>query len=354
VVGLVEGGLALHPGGAQRRPFLFVEVVMMPFSRAACTRQLRLKALGHEILISLDNSYIAEILTDVFASRYFASNGREPEFRFYCSTQCASNWDMAMDCEDAVFVCRSSKNTPLTFDRFLWTPTTLTMNGSFGAGDDYISPSVDATLELFASQFQHQFLEKILYLEPALRLIHCASLACNGCGVLLLGATKGGKSTLTLASVLDGMQFLSDDFSTIDIKRGLIYPFPRALRLRKAGCDLIPEFASLCVGATKDVRGETRFYMHPENIRQDALGNLVRISHIVRLSGFSDRPEISPATPTSIAVDCMKADCFDHGRQALDLMWQWAGLADGVTCLDLKVGSPGATARLLRSFLKRP
>ncbi len=326
---------------------------MMPFSRAGCTRQLRLKVFGHEILLSLDNSRIADILSDVFASRYFAPEGEEPEFRFYCSTQCGAGWDMAMDCAGSILVCRASGDAPLTFDRFLWTPTTVELKGSFGPDDNYASPSVDTTLELFATEFQRRFLETVLHSEPSMRLIHSASLAFNGFGVLLLGTSKGGKSTLTLASVIEGMQFLSDDFSTIDIKQGLLFPFPRALRLRKASCDLIPEFASLCVGSTVDVRGETRYYMHPENIRQDALGDLVRISHIVRLSGFADQPEISPATPSSIAVDCMKADCFDHGRRALDLIWLWASVADDVECVDLKVGSPMATARRLRSFLEQ-
>ena len=325
---------------------------MMPFSRAECTRQLRLKAFGYELLLLFDNFRIAEILTDVFASRYFAPSGKEPELIFYCSTQCAAGWDMAMDCAGAVFVCRAAGNTPLTFDRFLWTPAAVTLKGTFSANENY-APSEDTRLELFATQFQHRFLEKVLSLEPSMRLIHSASVAHNGCGVLLLGSTRGGKSTLTLASVLDGMQFLSDDFSTVDIEGGLIHPFPRALRLRRASCDLIPEFASLCAGTTVDVRGETRFYMHPETIRPDALEGPVRVSHIVRLNSFSNLPEISQANPASIAVDCMKADIFDHGQKALDLMWQWAGLADSVTCLDLKVGSPEATARLLRSFLEQ-
>ncbi|MGO9313827.1 MAG: hypothetical protein ACLQDI_13945 [Syntrophobacteraceae bacterium] len=325
---------------------------MMPFSREGCAHQLRLRALGHEILLLLDNSHIAEILTDVFASRYFATSGAKPELRFYCSTRCSAGWDLAMDCAGAIFVCRATGEKPLTFERFLWTPSTVKGVGTFSANERF-ADCVDTTLELFASQFQHRFLEKLLSLEPSMRLIHTASIAHNGRGVLLLGATNGGKSTLSLAGVLVGMQFLSDDFSTIDIERGLVHPFPRALRLRKASCHLIPEFASMSVGTTVDVRGETRFYMHPENIRPDALGGSVRISHIIRLNSFSDRPEISPANPASIAVDCMKADIFDHGNQALDLMWQWAGLADGVTCLDLKVGSPMATAQLLRSFLEQ-
>ena len=326
---------------------------MLPFSRAGCKHQLRLKAFGHEILLLIDNLRIAEILTGVFASRYFAPGGQEPEFRFYCSTQCTAGWDMAMDCAGSIFVCRASGNTALTFDRFLWAPAAVTVEGTFSANENY-APSLDTTLELFATQFQHRFLEKLLSLKPSMRLIHSASLACNGCGVLLLGSTRGGKSTLALAGVLEGMQFLSDDFSTIDIERSLIHPFPRALRLRKASCDLIPEFTSLCAGTTVDVRGETRFYMHPETIRPDALeSGPVRISHIFRLASFSDQPEISPASAASIAVDCMKADVFDHGRKALDLMWQWAGLADGVTCLDLKVGSPAETARLLRLFLEQ-
>ncbi len=327
---------------------------MMPFSRAGCSHQLRLKVFGHEILLSLDNLRIAEILSDVFGSRYFAPDGKEPEFRFYCSTQCGAGWDLAMDCAGNIFVFRASGNIPVTYNRFLWTPAHLTPKGFFGPEDNYESVSEDTKLELFATQFQHLFLEELLYPQPSIRLVHCASLACNGFGILLPGATKGGKSTLTLASFLDGMQFLSDDLSVIDIKRGIVYPFPRALRLRKASCDLIPEFASLSVGTTLDARGETRFYMHPENTRQDALGNPVSISHIVRLSGFSDRPWITPAPPASIALDCMKADYLDRGHRALDLMWQWAGLADSVTCLDLKVGSPAATVRLLRSLLEQP
>ena len=101
---------------------LFIEVAMMPFSRTGCAHQLRLKAFGREILLLLDNPHIADILTDVFASRYFAASGGEPELRFYCSTQCSAGWDLAMDCAGAIFVCRATGEKPLTFERFLWTP----------------------------------------------------------------------------------------------------------------------------------------------------------------------------------------------------------------------------------------
>jgi hypothetical protein len=326
---------------------------MTPFSRAGCTYQLRLNAFGREVLLSSDNSRIAEILTDVFASQYFApKSSKEPEFTFYCSTKCINGWDFGMDCAGAVFLCRASGKKDLSFERFLWTPTDFTYKGIFEANDDY-SSLVDTTMELFATQFQHRFLERVLSQEPSMRLIHSASIACHGRGALLIANTKGGKSTLTLASVLDGMQFLSDDFSTIDIKQGLVYPFPRPLCLRKASCNLIPEFDSLCFGTTVDVRGETRFCMHPETIRPNALGDSSRISHIIRLNSFSDRPEISPAPPASIAVDCMKADVFDHGHEALDLIWQWSGLTDSATCLDLKAGDPATTAKLLRSVLEQ-
>ena len=68
-------------------------------------------------------------------------------------------------------------------------------------------------------------------------LFHGAALSTSaGQGVILAGDAGLGKSSLTLALLQRGWGFLSDDVAAVDRTAGLLYPFPRPLGQRFAGC----------------------------------------------------------------------------------------------------------------------
>jgi hypothetical protein len=62
--------------------------------------------------------------------------------------------------------------------------------------------------------------------------IHGAALAWQGRGVVILGDSGFGKTTLTIELVKRGLTFLSDEFATIQRRTRLLTPFPRNLGIR--------------------------------------------------------------------------------------------------------------------------
>jgi hypothetical protein len=324
---------------------------MEPFSKESCHHRLRLSLLGHQVEMASDTLEITRILQNAFASRHLFPQAGNPDVTFYCSTQCSSPWTMAFSLRKSTLICIPSKNRPYTYDVFKWAGGEVIPTGHFSFHNS-TDLSVEPTEpEMFAAYFQRRVVDTLMAEAHGLRMIHGGALMNNGKGILLLGPSKRGKSTLTLACVLAGMHFLSDDHIPFDLSNRVMHPFPRLLRLRQGTCDMLPEFRSLCTDTEIDPAGEMRYFLHPEDLRDDALGEPVRLTHVVRLLGFSDRPEIAPARPSDLALACADADFYADAGKKLDLIWTWGSVVNDLTCLDLKVGHPMATAEMLKAYL---
>jgi len=324
-----------------------------PFLFEECTHHIWLTLLGHQVLLAVDSPRVAEILAEAFSSSFFAPASDEPTMTFFCRTECEGPWDMVMKFPDITFVSRSSRRRSHTHDLFRWSEGQIFPVGHFSYKNSNDLSSNPTRSEIFAAYFQRRVLDAVLKNNSPLRLIHGGSLAHHGSGVLLLAQSKGGKSTLVLASVLARMQFLSDDHTPVDLRQGLLYPFPRALRLRQGSCDMIPEFLGFSSGRELDPTGETRYYIHPEIVRDHALGKPTKLTHIVKMNGFSKQAKVGPANPADMAIYCAGADFFPEPHKSLSLVWQWGDLIEGAKCASLQVGHPLETAELLRIFLEK-
>jgi hypothetical protein len=63
-------------------------------------------------------------------------------------------------------------------------------------------------------------------------LLHAGTLGWQGDGIMLSGLTQHGKTTLTLALVQAGLDFLSDEFAALSRSDGLLQPLPRQVSIR--------------------------------------------------------------------------------------------------------------------------
>jgi hypothetical protein len=91
-----------------------------------------------------------------------------------------------------------------------------------------------------SNEFLHGLIFNSLY--PQVRshyLLHAAALTFQKKGILLIAESGYGKTTLALALVKQGFQFLSDEIGALGLKDGLIYPFPRGLHIRKASLNIL-------------------------------------------------------------------------------------------------------------------
>ena len=66
-----------------------------------------------------------------------------------------------------------------------------------------------------------------------LYFVHSAVLAFGSIGLMLVGTNKSGKSTTTWGLLHHGFRYLSEDLGAIDPRTLEVYPYPRALWLRR-------------------------------------------------------------------------------------------------------------------------
>lgn len=331
-------------------PTCFASPNMKRPSLDDCPHRLALTLLGRHVTLATNSFRIHQILSDTYASRVFAPDQTGQRIPFMCQYRPADGVEAAFWTPRAGYLASRSPDDPSVFSLARVEAGTVLDAGTFGAEDRAADVNDETTLELFAIHFQRRVLDHLLREQPWVRLVHAGAVVRDGVGVLILAPTKGGKTTLSVAATIAGMQFMSDDLSAVDLDRGMILPFTRATRLRKGTLETEPEFASLPASTVVDLRGETRYYVHPEDVRDDALGRETPLTHVMRIVGFGRTPSFFPVGAGMMAGQLVEADCFATGRDALALMWQWGAIMDGMECADLVAGPPMDTARLLLEY----
>jgi hypothetical protein len=297
-----------------------------------CPFTLSLTLLERPVLLATDSPRIAEILGEVFGDASFAPTAAEPAAEFRCCTGVNAPWVVAFADPDGVALAAPSGEGS-RFELHDVVGGNLRPAGCFSFDEAQLSPTRDTVLELFATHLQRSVLRWLLRDDADLRLVHAGCLSWRDRGVLVLADSFGGKSTLTLAAVMAGLGFLSDDLSAVDMAARELLPFPRAIRLRQSALELVPAFADLCHRTTVDTRGDTRYYVRPDDIRPGAVGGRVPLTHIV----------------TTAAL--LYGDCFATGDIGPRLMWRWAEVLQTVRCARLMAGPPELTAALLQHWL---
>jgi hypothetical protein len=88
-------------------------------------------------------------------------------------------------------------------------------------------PGLDPTAQVY-----RWLLDTVMDRVGSHALLHAAALVEPSGGGLLLSAPSGhGKSSLALELVSRGYGFLGDDYAPLDLERGLVHPYPRAVGL---------------------------------------------------------------------------------------------------------------------------
>jgi hypothetical protein len=105
-----------------------------------------------------------------------------------------------------------------------------------------IYPDSNCSQEALQRNISNWGLVGILHQRKNLNF-HAAAVAWKGQGMMILGDSGAGKSSLTAALVLNGARFISDDIVVIDFKdrKPWIRPLENQLALRKGTIDQLPK-----------------------------------------------------------------------------------------------------------------
>ena len=119
-------------------------------------------------------------------------------------------------------------------------------------------------------------------------LLHSGSLAINGSGIILPGSSKAGKSSLTMALLLRGFGYFSDELTAISTMSGELAAFPKPLSCRDPSLfpDLLTREEIWFGPRMLDYRtnGHSKspvWFAHPEDIRQESVSEPVPVSFMI-------------------------------------------------------------------------
>jgi hypothetical protein len=218
--------------------------------------------------------------------------------------------------------------------------------------------------KLIPPEFLAEYLVGItLGAQPWTLPIHGASLQMGGAGVMLVGASRAGKTTTSLHLASRGHALLGDEIALIRLATGEVVPFRRTVNVRGGphGCELA---AALGRSAAANGSSTNASWTGPHRITELFPGRHagpVPLRAAFFLGGFADQPSLEPFQLSLDRGDVLGwittpeiAYCswgLATARRAFRLVVLKQVLSR-IPCWLLKLGRPLATAELIERTME--
>jgi hypothetical protein len=97
-------------------------------------------------------------------------------------------------------------------------------------------------------------------------LLHAGAVARDGRVVMLPASPESGKSSLVIALLEAGFEYLSDELGAIDPLTGRVHPFPKRISVTEASLELFPGLAERLADRVGLSTGLVKRYLRPEDL----------------------------------------------------------------------------------------
>lgn len=198
-------------------------------------------------------------------------------------------------------------------------------------------------------------------LQPDVVLLHAGSVGIRGRGILLIGNTGTGKTTLSTALAARGHEFLGDEIAAIHGRRRELLPFRQAVRVRTGPRSRAVE-ERLAGERLRFVPGEEgRVLARIGELFPSAAARRLPLGAAFVLRGFAERPAVGPFVPRRDDMELLKTLGSammvlatwgeSPGRRLLKFLSIVDALAQ-MRCYVLDSGAPDATADLVERIVE--
>lgn len=183
--------------------------------------------------------------------------------------------------------------------------------------------------------------------------VHAATLAHDGCGMMLAAKAGSGKSTLAAALLARGWSYLSDEFALIEPVTLRAHPFPKALCIKSGSFDVL-EGLGLPLWRrghyVKVLKGRVG-YLSPHRCNAAVETEGVPIRHVI-LPEYVEgaAPSLHPISRAEAAFALMGI-AFNRDAFGPDAVKMLSNVVRGATCFRLRSGAIEPTCELLESVL---
>lgn len=214
---------------------------------------------------------------------------------------------------------------------------------------DGISCCVVADLRRHETSMASRLNRLVLDHEPELPHVHGAVVERDGHGVLLLGATGSGKSTLTAELLRRGWRYLTDEMTAVEPDARVLRPYPRPLSLKRGSWDLFPELA---IDSPTAHRRMDRMEIPIERLGARTYERPIPAALIVLVDWSGGEPTAADVTAAE-CLDALVAAAFDLERAGTTGIEAFADLAATTPAIRLESGDLEATAAIVEAELSR-
>lgn len=185
-------------------------------------------------------------------------------------------------------------------------------------------------------------LEFLLNNSPDAITVHAALLSKNGRGIVIVGPSFAGKSTLAIALWRNGWSLMCDDMVFIDTALGIASPAPRRVSLRHGSRDLVGDLAWNEISETPScIKTEKGLFFHPHevpDIQKERTTSLSAIFFLARLDSTVGHAEVRAINPARGALSLL-AYAFNARSQPFVEGLRWiTPLLDKIPAYDLGRG----------------
>jgi hypothetical protein len=229
---------------------------------------------------------------------------------------------------------------------------------SGGSDSDSMIPKAAEDRTTALLQIEQDALEFLLRRVPHLPALHAALLARDGKGIVIVGPSFAGKSTLATALWQNGWSLMSDDIVFIDSDRRIATPAPRRVSLRFESRPLIGEdlwerirATPSCVDTWKGV------FFHPHELTaQEKLRHtdLAGIFFLARRDVSLGSAETRPLNSAKAAVALIPYALNVRNLPFVEALRSITPLAAAIPSFDLGRGELSEMVRSVESRVESP
>lgn len=193
----------------------------------------------------------------------------------------------------------------------------------------------------------HELVHGLMLRRRELFYVHAGMVVVDGEALILPGLSRAGKSTLVLALLQQGAEFLSDELLVFDPAEKRLLPFPRAIKVRDECVAYFPTLAEQFVGA-----GEGRFLPFDaiEDLRMATSATPGHIAVPRWQAGNADSVVSLTRGQGLVQLTGSVLNFGSHGPASIDHL---AELVGAVSCSSITWSDPHAAASLLLETMRR-
>lgn len=196
----------------------------------------------------------------------------------------------------------------------------------------------------FLYLFEQDISIELQTLRDDLFFVHSAALEFAGKACLLVGPSKSGKSTTTLALLYEGFRYLSDEIAPVNPKTLHVYPYPRALWLRRESPSM--QLPSCKIETSRMVCIPTGAFPNGASENQTPLAAVFFVRHCSEAARPSIRIMPKPRAAAQLLAGALNPGA--HSGNGLDAAIE---IAERIVCHELITADLTETCAIIKDTL---